>query len=403
MPEAPDAWADVVQLVELSRPSRVGTLDAPPLPPPPARRWRRTALRLLLLVVLPTLLTGIYFATFAADRYVAEARFVVRKPNTPGRSPGASLSIEEGPKGFGSDDSYAVQDYLLSRDAMRLVLERAGLRPDLTLASRDPLWKFPGPLTGHSDENLFRLYKSLVSVNYETSTGVTTLQVQAFNAEDARRIAVVLMQGGEDLLNGLNDRARGDAVRVAEAAVARSQDRARQAQAAVTDFRRRESVVDPTQLAQSVLKTIGTLAQQQVEAATQLDMTQQASPNSPQIAPLRSRIRALQRQIDQERATLAGGDNSYAPRIAEYERLTLEREFATKAFVSALSLLEMARLDMLRQQDYLDQVVEPHAADEASYPRAVLWTLAVGLGGLMAFWLFRTPTPPLRRPALRNA
>jgi capsular polysaccharide transport system permease protein len=403
MPEAPDAWADIIQLVELSRPSEVGTFGAPSAPFPPPRRSRRMALRFLLLVVLPTTVAGAYFAALAADRYVAEARFLIRTPNAPSATPGQSLSIESGPKGLGTDDSFAVRDFLLSRDAMRLALDRAGLRPAWERGGRDPLWKFPGPLTGRSDEDLFRLYQSLVSVNYESSTGLTVLRVQAFDPEDARRVAATLLAGGEALLNRLNDRARSDAVRVAEAEVARSQERARQAQNAVTAFRRREAVIDPTQLSQTVLATIGALSLQRVEAAAQIDMTAQTSPNSPQIPPLRSRMRALQHQIDHERATLAGGENSFAPRIAEYERLTLERDFAEKSFVSALSLLQTARLDAERQLAYLVRVVEPRAADDAAYPRRVLWTGLVMLSGLAVFWMFRPPPPASCRQMFRGA
>ena len=168
------------------------------------------ALRFLLLVVLPTAVAGLYFVVFAADRYVADAHFVVRKPNSPMRSAGPSLgSFDEGPKAFGSDDSYAVRDYLLSRDAMRMVIDKAGLRADLERAAHDPLWAFPGLFNGSSDEQLYRLYKSLVSVDYETTTGVTTLRVQAFNPEDARRMARYLMTSGESLLNNAEHASRG--------------------------------------------------------------------------------------------------------------------------------------------------------------------------------------------------
>ena len=401
MPEAPDAWADIAQLVELSRPSPVGLLDPPP---PPRRRLWRIAVRFLLLVVLPTTLAGTYYAVFAADRYVAEAQFVVRKPNAPMRPTVPSLgSFDEGPKAFGSDNSYAVRDYLLSRDAMRLAVDRGGLRSDLERASHDPLWAYPSLFNGHSDEKLYRLYQSLVSVDYESTSGVTTLTVQAFTPQAARRIADTLMQGGENLVNSLNNRAREDAVRVAEAEVERTKEQARQAQAAVTAFRNREAMVDPLLLAKNVLGTIGGLTVQQADASTQLDVLRQASPNSPQIAPLRMRLKALQQQIDSERAILAGGPGSYAPRIAEYERLTLEEVFATKSFISALALLEMARVDTLRQQDFLDQVVVPDVADEAAYPRRIVWTSAVFIAGLLMFWVFRPAPPPSRRPTLPNA
>jgi len=385
-PEAPDAWVDVIHPANMSR------LD-PVYPAPPAstRRQRgpRWLLRLVLLILLPTTLVGTYFGLIAADRYMSEARFVVRKPNTPYRGPAQSLSIEEGPKGISSDDSYAVRDFLRSRDALRLLLDKADFRAAATRAHDDWLWLFPGYLNGRSDEDLYRLFQSLAVVDYDSSTGVTTLHVEAFEPDDAQRIATVLMQGGEELLNRLNDRARTDAVRVAEVEVERSQREAMLAQDRVTAFRSRESLIDPTLLSQTVLNTIAAMSLQLVETRAQLDVTMQASPNSPQIVLFRSRAAALQQQINRERAALAGDDRSLAPRIDEYERLMLKRSFAERSLLSALNLLEAARLDAQRQQAYLERVVEPRIADEARYPWRITWTLSTFLTGCSVFWLFR--------------
>lgn len=348
--------------------------------------------RVVLLIVLPTLLSGFYFGLIAADRYVSEARFVVRKPSNPTRGTAQTLSIDDAPKGLGGDDSYVVRDFLNSRDALGLLLDKTDFRAEVARAGNDWFWRFPGLLTGDSDEDLYRLYQSFVKIDYDTSTGVTSLDVQAFDPEEARRLAVVLMDGGEALLNRMNDRARADAIRVAEDEVARSKQRALDAQEQVTAFRSRESVIDPTQLSKTVLSTMTALSLQLVEDRAQLDVTMQASPRSPQIAPLRSQVKALQEQIEHERGTLAGDDRSLAPRIAEYERLTLRRTFAEKSFVSALNQLEAARLDTQRQQDYLERVVEPHAADEARYPWRVLWTFGTFLAGCAVFWMFRRRT-----------
>ena len=391
-PEAPDAWADIIQPIELSRPAPHGPFASQLARP---RRRLRAAVRFLLIVLLPTLVAGTYFNFIAADRYVSEAKFLVRKPNALGRGPAQSLSIDEGPKGVGTDDSFALRDYLMSRDAVRLLVDKADLRGALAGAHYDPFWRFPSPFGGTSDEALYRRYQSLVSVDYESSTGVTTLYVEAFRPADAQRIATVLMDGGEALLNRLNERSRGDAVQVAAAEVARSRTEASVAEDRLTAFRERETVIDPTKYSETVLATMGTLSLQLVDTAAQLEVTMKASPNSPQIPPLRGRVRALQAQIDHERDTLAGGDMSLAPKIADYERLALSRDFAERSFVSALDLLEAARLEVLRQQEYLERVVEPGLADKANYPYRVLWTLGVLLAGLTVFVLFR-PTDPAR-------
>ena len=385
-PDAPDAWADIIQPVGLSR---LEPLYTPPLAPMQVRRRPRIWPRVLLLIVLPTLLSGTYFGLIAADRYVSEARFVVRKPSNPVRGSAQTLSIDDAPKGLGGDDSYVVRDFLNSRDALNLLLAKTDFRTDVARAGNDWFWRFPGLLTGDNDEDLYRLYQSFVKVDYDSSTGVTALDVQAFDPKEARRLALVLMDGAETLLNRMNDRARADAIRVAQDEVARSKTLALEAQERVTAFRDRESVIDPTQFSQTVLSTMTALSLQLVEDRAQLDVTMQASPHSPQIAPLRSHVQALQEQIDHERGTLAGDDRSLAPQIAEYERLTLQRTFAEKTFTSALNQLEAARLDAQRQQDYLERVVEPHAADEARYPRRVMWTVVTFLVGCAVFWMFR--------------
>ncbi len=387
-PEAPHLWTDAVQLVELSRPSLDGRMVGFSEPRAGRSGWGKLV-RFLLIVVLPTVLAGLYLGFVAADRYASEARLLVRDGSSLSPAATSGFSLDEGPKGVGGDDAYAVREFMLSRDGMRLLLDKAGLRQAVMRDRRDPLWRFPGLLNGASDEALYRYYRSIVSVDYQTTTGLIALRVQAFDPEDARRMATVLIDGAEALVNRLNERSRSDAVRLAEREVARSRSEAREAQERLTEFRRREKMVDPTLLSQTVTSTIAALSLQAVEASAQLDVTVNASPNSPQILPLRGRIRALQGQIDHERGALAGSQGSLAPQIAEYERLLLDRDFAAKSFVSALNLREAARVDARRQQAYVERVAEPRAADEAFGPRRVVWTLGVFLAGLVIFRVFR--------------
>jgi capsular polysaccharide transport system permease protein len=388
--DAPDAWTNLAELVELSRP-RIAPVTVR------KRDWRWLR-RVILLAVLPTAFASIYFCFIAVDRYVSEAHFVIHEPSSSGRLGLSSGSLSELPKtGGGDDDAFAVHDFVLSRDGMSLLERRAGLRNLITPAASDPVWRFPGLLNGSDDEDLFHLYQRLVTLDYDNSTNVSTLKVQAFRASDAQRIANVLLDGAETLLNRMNDRARSDAIRVAEAEVADSRAAALTAQDAITAYRKQERVVDPVLLSQSVLETITSLTQDLVNETADLDVVVHASPNSPQIPPLRGRINALQAQIDHERATLAGSDAAWAPRIAAYERLVLLRSFAEQRYASALGMLESANLDAEQQAAYLERVVTPHVADHAQYPHRLLWPAVTLLVGLAASWMFRSTTSPARR------
>lgn len=372
---------DFVTLVPLQG----GPGIASPLPRRRSRGW----IRLLLTVVLPTALAAIYLFGLAAPRYVSEARFSINRANQIGRLPNSGLPIEQGPKGLGEEDAYAVRDFLQSRDAMRLAIEHAGLRNMLSSASFDPLWAFPGLLNGQSDEDLFRYLQRIVSIDYNASSGITTLRVQGFTPESAQRLATVLLEGSEVLINRLNERARGDAVRVAMAEVSRARDEALAAADALTAFRNRWAVIDPTAMSQTVIAAITTLTLQSVETSAQLDVLLNSQTQSPQIAPLKARLAALQRQIEAERRRLGGSDASGAARVADYERLLLLRDFAARSFISALSVLEMVRLDLDRQQAYVSRIVSPQLADRPDAPWPVMWTAIVFAAGVAIFLLFR--------------
>ena len=70
----------------------------------------------------------------------------------------------------------------------------------------------------------------------------------------------------------------------------------------------------------------------------------------------------------------------------------VEKEFAQKAYESALAQLELARSDAARQHRYLATIASPSKPDEATYPRRVRSVLTVfvvsfllmGIGALLS-------------------
>lgn len=385
-PEAPDSWIELIPLADMSRPGQQRRVPRPGLV---SQRARRIFWMTLLLVILPVGLTTGYFTLIAVDRYVSEAKFVVRQPGMANRLGTQVISTEEAPKTASGEDSYAVRDFILSRDAMRLVIAEAGLKTMLRTAGADWLWRFPSPINGDSDENLYLLYQRLISADFESSTGMTTLRTQGFTPEAAQQIALVLMKGAEGLLNTLNIRAQRDAVVIAAEEVDRTRAIARTAESRLTAFRTEVGMADPWLLAKTVLETIAALKMQQVETAAQLDIMLQSAPNSPQVAPTRARVRALQSQLATEQASLAGGGVAFAPKIEIYERLLLQREFAEKTYLAALGAQRTADFEARKQVSYVEPVVAAGRPDHAIYPWRLPWisaVLAFGLFCLMIAW-----------------
>ena len=96
------------------------------------------------IVGLPTLLAGVYFFAIASDLYLSEVKFLVRGPTK--SSSALSTMLSSAAVSTVPEDTYAVHEYLLSRDAvrrlerendLRILLGAPGRRPDQPLPRGD--------------------------------------------------------------------------------------------------------------------------------------------------------------------------------------------------------------------------------------------------------------------------
>jgi capsular polysaccharide transport system permease protein len=230
----------------------------------------------------------------------------------------------------------------------------------------------------HDFEALYRSYEHFVSVETDTTTGVTTLSVKAYRPEDSHLIASALLTYSEQLVNDLNERARRDALDMANSEVDRAEKRIAQIQDELTAYRVKQKMLDPKSASTGVLELIQQMNSALANARTQLGELLNNSPSSPQVPLMKTRIVQLDKLIAEERAKLSGESDSVVAAVTEYERLTLERELAEKALASAFTSLEAARIEAQRQQLYLETISQPNLADYPLYPkRAVSFAVVV--------------------------
>ena len=321
-------------------------------------------------------MTAGYYIGWASDQYVSEARFVVRGV---GQAPSPLSAILSSATGVSrtQDDTYAVQDYMTSRDAVAQLVAHDDLRGVFNRPEADGLARFPrtflpgaNSLWGNSFEHFYEYYQKHVDVELDSTTGVSSIKVRTFRAADSQAVTAALLRAGEDLVNRMNDRQRENALKDARKEVTLSEERVEHVAADIQAFRNRQEVLDPTKQSVGLLQ-----AQQDLQTAlvkTQIAMAQlqASSPRSPLIADYQQRVAALQFQIDQAKKRVTG-DNSISPKITAYDLLSLQREFADKALASATASLEQARINAERQQLYLDVIVQPNEADYPAYPHKI--------------------------------
>jgi len=339
-------------------------------------------------VVVPVLLSILYFGFLASDVYISESKFVVRSPEKPAPS-GLGVILQTAGFTTGSDEVYAAQSFAVSRDALRAVntngaFERAYSAPDISIFDRFN----PTGLAG-SFEDLYRYFLRKVTVVNDATTSITTLTVRAYSPKEARRVNQLLLELSEATVNRLNERGRLDLVRYSENEVANSKAQAHSAAVALAAYRNRSGIVDPEKQADAQMQMISKLQDGLIGARTELAQLQIYTPQNPRIPVVRSQIATIQRQIDQELGKVAGNRGSLAQSAVRYQRLELENELASKQLTASLASLEQARNEAQRKQAYVERIAQPNLPDAPMEPRRLRGVLATLALGLLAYGIAR--------------
>jgi len=332
-------------------------------------RVRRLNRLFLFVVVIPTALAAWYYGLIAHSVYVSESQFVVRAQQQPQASGLGSLLQGTGLSQT-SSDIYSVQNFLLSRDALRKLEEEFHLRRSFGSPTIDRLSRFPAPGGDDSFEALLRYYrKRVVTMELDSASSIMTLTVRAFTAQEARQVNESMLEMSEGFVNSLNERARKDLLRFASADVDSAEKAARAAVLALSNFRNKAAVFDPEKQSGLQLEQIGKLQAELIATQKLIADVRSVARENPQIAVLENRVRVLQAQIDTETGKVAGDQHSLSSKSAEYEGAVLEREFAAKHLEIALASLVQARESAMKQQVYLDRIEQPSRPDIAMEPQ----------------------------------
>jgi capsular polysaccharide transport system permease protein len=336
-------------------------------------------------VIIPTVLATIYFGLIASDVYLSESRFVVRSPEKPAAS-GLGLLLKGAGFSNAGEESYSVQDYIESRDALSMLNRKGTFAAAYSASDIDLFHRFGAMGSNTSFESLYRYFTDVVSAKHDSSTSITTLIVRAYTPQSARDINGQLIQQAEALINRLNERGRRDLIHYGEVEVAASETRARAAANALSAYRNDARVIDPERQAQVQVGLVSKLQDQLIATQGQLAQLQAFTPDNPQVAVLRQRTSSLQTDILRETNRVAGGGStSFAGKASQYQRLQFENEFAQKALASSLASFEEARNEARRKQIYLERIVEPNMPDKALEPRRWRGIFATFILGLVAW------------------
>jgi capsular polysaccharide transport system permease protein len=346
----------------------------------------------LVTVVLPVLLTSIYYFGVASPQYVSESRFVIKSPSQRNAqiTSFANLIQTTGLSG-GQEQSNQVIDYVRSRPALQVLERERAIRDLFGASSIDTLSRFPRPWASSSFEELYDYYRDKVNISRDNETGLVVLRTIAFTPKDAAAVNETLLRQSEEQVNRLNENARTTAIREATMRVVEAEKRVIEARKAIAEYRNRAEVVDPLREAAGIAEIANRLITERAALEAQLSTLRRVTPDHPSIPALREQIASLTREIDRQTSRAVGGNETISGKLPSYDALVLEQELASQLLVLAQTTLEGARTDALKQQYYLERVVNPNIPDDPEYPRAlriVLTVLGFALCLYFIVWMF---------------
>lgn len=338
------------------------------------RRHWGLLLSFLCLVILPVAAMAYYLWAVAEDQYGSITGFTVRQEE------GASASDLLGPISQltgtgGSSDSDILYEFIQSQKLVERIDAQLDLRSHYSQHwETDKLFSLwpDAPI-----EDLVWYWKRVVRISYDQGTGLIELQTLAFDPDYATNLAQAVVAESQAMINALSDAARADATRYAEADVQEALERLKAAREALTAFRTRTQIVDPESDIQGRMGVMNNLQQQLAEALIQYDLLQDTTnATDPRLLQAERRIEVIRERIVGERASFTESDGTrsaslgdYPELIAEFESLSVDREFAEETYRAALTALDVARANAVRQSRYLATYVEPTRAQSSEYPQ----------------------------------
>jgi capsular polysaccharide transport system permease protein len=233
----------------------------------------------------------------------------------------------------------------------------------------------------------------MIDASYNSTTSITTFEVTAFDGKDAAAIARAVLKVSDELVNELSTKARLQLISNAQGEVKRTEDRLAVARQAVAAFRDREQTANPTMIAESdqaILQSIETtlieLKSRRASLLSTVDLT------SPSVRVLDRQIASYAAELEQKRRGIGSGgqgngdDRTLTTQLTEYNALSLEQEFAEKAYTSALASLETSQAEARKQERYFAIAVEPDIPEIALYPLRVI-NVIIAFFVLCVVWL----------------
>lgn len=325
-------------------------------------------------LLVPIVVSLIYFGYVASDQYESETRFTVRS-STPALGKDQIANVTGIPSAKIVQDTQIVVNFIKSREMLDVLSRRkVDLHSIYGKPSVDWWARLPGDATV---EELLEYWEKMITTGVSASSGIVVVKVRSFSPGESAMLAQEILNASEVVVNQVNDRIWQDVTSTAQQNVGLAQTQLQVARKELADARNQNGVLTIEGSSQIISNLISTMEAERLALQQRYDAQLSAvSPNAPQMRVLRREIESKEHQITQLRSQVAG-QNSPERNLADVSQdlseLQLAQSLAEQHFSSSVKTLEQVQFVSRQQLLYLDSFLPPRIPDEAMYPRRILW------------------------------
>lgn len=351
----------------------------------------------LIAVVVPTILTCIYLLFLAEPTYQTEVKLLIRENSESGSGaiPGFASSI----LGLGSktsmEDAFILADYLHSSAFLQELDSHFDLRRHFADSTTDVLRRLADePLREQFDGYV----RKMLITKIDPESSILTLQIQAFDPELARAMALFIIERAEDSINTLNDRMVASQTAMASRELEDAKQKMMGLRNEMLEFQIRNSMIDPVHETGAFFSNIAAIDAKLVAKRTELRIKEQyMQDDAAEMRTLRQELTALAEQRAEEtRRLVSEADGTMADVLRDYEMIKLRNEFALNAYSAAFALAERANIDAARQEKFLLIIAPPHLPEQPVFPRPMVGTLTALALLSVGYGIFRLISATIR-------
>ena len=205
--------------------------------PARAGRWGGLAL----FVLLPLLLVSGYYLFWVSDRYVSATQLIV-KDNSSGQGMSSTLGFLVPGMGSDNQDAFLVVNYIQSLDMALFLDQELGLA---AYFKSDKYDVFSRLAADASQEDYLEYYRAHLAVVHDETTGIISIEMQAFEPEFAQLLVETVIRKSEDFVNAISNQLADKQVSFVRSELELAQGKLRTSKQKILDFQNRNQVVSP--------------------------------------------------------------------------------------------------------------------------------------------------------------